>query len=56
MVTMSRSTNRGGRTWFVLRTPNVGSQDEAESVLQTARSVGAVGPLVLHLRTSDPTA
>jgi Flp pilus assembly protein TadD len=55
-VTMSRSTGRDGREWFVLRTQPVASPDDAQSALERMRSLGAVGPLVLHQRGTDPSA
>jgi Flp pilus assembly protein TadD len=55
-VTMSHSTGRDGRAWFVLRTQSVASPDDAQSVLERMRSLGAVGPLVLHQRGTDPSA
>jgi cell division protein FtsN len=55
-VTMSRSTGRDGREWFVVRTQPVANPDDAQSVLEKMRSLGAVGPLVLHQRGTDPSA
>jgi Flp pilus assembly protein TadD len=55
-VTMSRANGRDGREWFVLRTQPVANSDDAQSVLEKMRSLGAVGPLVLHQRGTDPSA
>ncbi|HUB95283.1 MAG TPA: tetratricopeptide repeat protein [Stellaceae bacterium] len=56
MATITHTTGRDGRQWFVLRTAAVARQEDALILLRTVRSLGAQGPILVHEHPSDPTA
>lgn len=57
-VAVSRFNDHDGRTWFVVRSGDFASADEANTLRQSIQSVatGGISPLVVRVRTSQPSA
>ena len=48
-LTMSRNVDREHRVWFVVRTAEVASSDEAQSALQQIKTVGGITPAIVRV-------
>lgn len=48
-LTMSRNVDREHRVWFVVRTAEVASSDEAQSALQQIKAVGGITPAIVRV-------
>jgi Flp pilus assembly protein TadD len=50
---LARRHGSDGRDWYIVVSAGFANRDEAENILPTARSAGAVRPFVLHHRPAD---
>ncbi len=47
-VSVSRSSNHDGRVWFILRTKEFGTLEDADTALRAIGSVANIAPMVMH--------
>jgi len=53
-VTVTHSNDRDGRTWFVVRSGDFASADEAASMLASAKALSGQPAIVVHTHPTAP--
>ncbi len=54
VVAISRSSDRDGREWFVVRSGEFDNADDANGALGTIRSIGLIEPILVRHRIAAP--